>query len=398
MDKQKKRLMWTILIVAFVQMPSLALTPGINQMRTNAFSNYSLGMVQTALAFASLTQPVAAFLSAFLVNRGLVTKKSVIIFGLCLLAVTGVTAILLHTAFWHLILLSIFLGASTGCFVSNMFGLIFDYFEPSERQFLTGYQSSVINAGGITMGLVGGLLATFMWYGGYLVLLIGLPAMVLVCLTVPNHRNPVARSEGKKAKGRLNPRIFYYCAIAFLFMMTYTACGSNLSTHIASIGNSATSGVAVAFQMGGGVVSGIFFDKLSRKAGDYSLSIGLGAMFIGYMILSLFSKSLVLTFVAVFVAGLSLSIMLPHCIYVVSTLVDDSTSSSTATALISIAAPSMGSFMSPIIITNVTTALFGESTVARYRFIGFFVLVLAILLAVLTTLDKRKSVSLTGTE
>ena len=382
--------MWAILIVAFVQMPGLALTPGINQIRTTAFSNYSLGMVQTALALASLTQPLAAFFAAFLINRGIVSKKAVIIFGLCLLSATGVTAIILHTEFRHLILLSVLLGASTGLFISNMFGLIFDYFEPQEREFITGYQSSVINAGGITMGLVGGLLATFIWYGGYLVLLVGLPTVVLVYFTVPKHKNPAIRSGNKAPGKKLNPKIYYYCAIAFLFMMTYSACGSNLSTHIASIGNSATSGIAVAFQMSGGVVSGIFFDKLSRKFGDYSLSIGLCAVFIGYTILSFFQGSLVMTFVAVFIAGISLSIMLPRCIYMVSTLVDNPATSATATALITIASPSMGSFMSPIIITNVTTALFGESTVARYRSTGIFVLALAVVLAVVTTLDKRE--------
>ena len=388
--------MWTILIVAIVQMPGLALTPGIDQIRTTAFSDYSLGMVQTALAFTSLTQPLAAFFAAFIINKSIASRKAFIVFGLFLLATTGLLAVLLHTEFWHLVLLSVFLGVSTGFFVSNMFGLIFDYFEPSERQFITGYQSSVINAGGIAMGIVGGLLATFIWYGGYLVLFIGLPAIVLVYFTVPNKKNPAVRSGEKRTAGKLNPKIYYYCAIAFLFMMSYSACGSNLSTHIAGIGNSATSGVAVAFQMGGGVVSGIFFDKLSRKAGDYVLSAGLCAMFVGYMILSFFPMSLVLIFVAVFIAGMSLSIMLPRCIYMVSTLVVDPATSATATALITIAAPSFGGFFSPIIITNITTALFGESTAARYRFVGIFVLILAILLAISTALDNRKRSTVTS--
>ena len=395
MDKQKKKLVLTIFIVALVQMPNLALTPGINQIKTTAFTDYSLGMVQTALAFSSLAQPIAAFCASILINKGIVTKKAVIIFGLCFLAADGILAVLLHTEFWHLIVLSIVLGASTGCFVSNVFGLIFDYFEPLERQSITGYQSSIINVGGIMMSLLGGLLATYIWYGGYLILLIGLPAAALVCFTVPNHKITATHREGKKSLKKLNPRIYYYCAVAFLFMITYTACGNNLSTHIAGIGNSAISGIAVAFQMGGGVVSGIFFSKLSGKLGDYSLSIALCAVFLGYMILSLFPMSLVLTFVAVFIVGLSLSIMLPRCIFVVSTLVDDPATSATATALMTIAAPSLGSFMSPIVITNITTALFGESTVARYRFAGFFVLALAVIIAIFTTRNKRKQKNVT---
>ena len=392
LDKQKKKLMWTILVVALIQMPGLALTPGINQIRTTAFSNYSLGLVQTALALSGLAQPAAAFCAAFLINKRFVTKKVVIIFGLILLAANGVLAILLNTEFWHLLLLSIVLGISTGCFISNMFGLLFDNFEPAERQSIAGYQSAVINAGGIMMSLMGGLLARFMWYGGYLMLLIGLPVALLVLITVPNYKvpkAPVTAGGGKKSSGKLNPRIYYYCGIAFLFMMFYSVCGANLSTHIAEIGDSATTGMAIAFMMGGGVVSGLFFDKLSKKAGDFSLAFGFGAVFIGYVTLSFFPMSLVITFLAVFLVGMSLSIMLPRCIFMVSTLTVEPSTSATATALITIAAPSLGGFLSPIVITNLTSALFGESTASRYRFVGIVALVLAVIIAMLTTLNKK---------
>ena len=385
--------MWAILIIAFIQMPGLALTPGINQIRTTAFPHLTLGLVQTALATASLAQPIAAFGAAMLINRRIVTKKAVIVFSLCLLTVNGILALNFNTEFWHLVMLSVVLGISTGFLISNMFGLLFDNFTPSERQSIAGHQSAIINGGGIVMSLLGGLLATFMWYGGYIVLLVGLPAAVLVLFTVPNYKVPVReRGKGKSSK-RLKPKIFYYCLVASLYMMIYAACGANLSTHIADIGDSATAGIAVAFMMGGGVVSGMFFDKLSRLCGDFTISIAFAAVFVGYMILGFFAVSLVLVFIAVFIVGMSLSIMLPRCIFMVSTLADDPSTSQTATALVSTVAPSTGAFFSPIIITNLTTALFGESTAARYRFVGFVVLAFALIVAVLTLSEKRKKAS-----
>jgi len=404
--------MWTILIIAFIQMPGLALTPGINQIRTTAFPSLSLGLVQTALASASLTQPLAAFGSAMLINRRIVTKKAVLVFCLCLLAANGALALLFNTEFWHLFMLSVVLGISTGCLISNMFGLLFDNFDPAERQWIAGYQSAVINAGGIVMSLVGGLLATFMWYGGYLVLFVGLPAAALVMYTVPNYKvpaadsgsspaanrgnSPAADSRAGKPSRKLNPKIYYYCVIAGLFMMTYSVCGANLSTHIAGIGDSATAGIAIAFMMGGGVVSGILFDKLSKKAGDYSISFAFTTIFIGYMMLSFSAASLVLVFISVFIVGMSLSIMLPRCIFMVSTLADDPSTSQTATALVSTVAPSTGAFISPIIITNLTTALFGESTSARYRFVSILVLAFALIVAFLTMRGKEKRQMIEG--
>lgn len=405
--------MLTILFIAFIQMPALALTPGINQIKTTAFSSYSLGAIQTALAVPGLIQPIAAFSAAILINRLLVTKKTVIIVGLGLLAATGFTALIAHSEFWHLVLLSFMLGVSTGLFISNVFGLIFDVFEPAQRQVVMGWQTSVINAGGIMMSLAGGLLATYMWYGGYIMLLVGLPAAFLVAFTVPKVIRPPAPSAGggediegaaagsagaaaaseaaakPRRAARLNPGIYYYCAAACIFMMTYSVCGSNLSTHIAGIGNTTTAGIAVAFQMGGGVVSGLFFEKLSKKTGDFSLSFALAAVFAGFFMLSLFPASLVMVFVSVFLVGMALSIMMPRCIFMVSTLSAGGASTATATALVTTVAPSVGVFLSPVIFTNVTTALFGESTSARYSFVGFVVLAFAALNAVVTAARKR---------
>ena len=402
MDRQKKKILVAVLAVAFIQMPGLALTPGINQIRQVAFSEYSLSAVQTALAVSALAQPIAAFGAALLINRRLVTKKGIIILGLILLAVTGGLAFAANTEFWHLVMLSVLLGISTGFFMSNMFGLIADNFDTIERQSIMGWQTSVINAGGIMMSLMGGLLATYMWYGGYSMLLVGLPAAVLVAFTVPNYLSPAAEKAEpagdaderkgagkKKAPARLNPRIFYYCAAACLFFMTYSVCGSNLSTHIAGLGNTGIAGIAVAFQMGGGVISGLFFGKISKKIGDYSLSAALGLVFIGYMMLSLFPSSLVLVFCSVFIVGMALSIMLPRCIFMVSTLAVDKSTSATATALISVVSPSAGGFLSPIVFTNLTTALFGESTTARYRFVGFVVLAIAVAIAAVTTVRSK---------
>ena len=383
--------MWTILIVGLIQMPALALTPGINLIATTAFADRSLSAVQQALAFSALSQPIAAFAAAMLVNRRIVSKKAVIMFGLLLLSSTGLLAILFHTDFWNLILLSTVLGISTGCFISNMFALIFDFFEPMEKQMIVGTQSSFINVGGILMSLLGGLLATFFWYGGYLVLFVGIPGAVLVYFAVPKYMVPEAADREDRKRARLDPKVYYYCIIEFIFMMTYSACGSNISTHIAGLGNSATAGIAVACTMGGGVVSGLFFGKLSSKTGDYALTCGFACMFIGFTMLSIFTGSLLLIFIAVFIIGMALSIILPRCIYMVSIHAADPATSATATALASIVAPSAGSFLSPLIITNITTALYGASTSARYRFISFIVLTAAILIAALTYAgDRRK--------
>ena len=392
MDKQKKKIMWAVLIIAFIQTPGAAISPGINQISTTAFSAYSLATVQTVLAFYHLVQPAVALGSAFLIARGYITNRNIVIIGLCLFFLTAVLALIINTSFWHLSILSVMLGTGIGL-SANMFTLIFDNFEPGERQRIMGYQSANINIGGIVLSIIGGLLATLRWYFVYLVLILGLPAALLLYFTVPDYKTGANGRKAKKGKMRLHPKIYYYCVLAFAYSLTFTVCGNNLSTHISGIGDAAMAGIAVAFMMGGGAASGLFFHKLPANSSDYSISIGFVAMFTGYMLLSLFPSSFFFTFLAVFIVGLSLSVVMPRCIFMVSTLVEDPSYTATASALVVVVFTSIGSFLSPVIFTNLTVALYGESTAARYRFVSFVVLACALTIAALTFRSGRKPAS-----
>ncbi len=393
LDKKKTLLMWTILLIALNQMPALALTPAINRIHTKLNPNGSLAEVQTAMAWTNLVSPVMSIVAAVFINKGIFTKKGVVIAGLLLLSLTGLLAVFFNTEFWSLSMLSIVLGMATGLFMTNAFGLLFDNFGDQERQVIAGYQTSCINLGGIAMGLLGGVLATAMWYGGYLILFIGLPVAVLAFFTVPHYKSPSAGGAGQKNKKfRLNPRIFYYAGLAFLFMMIYGVGGANISTHIKQnipdVNDAAMAGIAVAVQMGGGVVSGLFFGRLSEKYKDMVLVLACTLMFTGTMILSLLASSLVTIFIGVFISGMSLSLMLPRCIFAVSTLVDKSTSA-TATVIVSSVAPSLGGLLSPQVFTRLESAVFGDAPATRYIVASCAVLLFALVIAAITLRRKH---------
>ena len=84
-----------------------------------------------------------------------------------------------------------------------------------------------------------------------------------------------------------------------------------------------------------------------------------------------------------------MSMMLPQCLYSVSKVVDDS-SSAIATAITSCICPGLGGFFSAMVFTNITTALFGESTVARYRFVSFVALACAAIIFVIMTVRRKR--------
>jgi MFS family permease len=390
LEKTKKNtaLKWTILLIALTQMPQLALTPATEQIRS--FFGRELAEVQTAMSMTNFISVLTSILVAFLVNRALITKKLSVVLGQLFLGTAAVFALLFHAQFWSLYCLSIIIGLATGCFVTSTFGLLFDNFEPEERQKLAGYQTSFINAGGIAFSLLGGLLAGLFWYGGYLVFFICIVVAVIGIFTIPSYKTPAKKSDGTPRK-KIDSRVYYYAVCVFFFMMLYNTCGANISSHIRDsfVNYSSVAGLANALMMTGGAVAGIFFGRISKKLNDMILVLACGFLFAGYMLLSFNQSSLIFILISVFLAGCSLSFFLPRCIYGVSTY-SDPTNSALTTLIISSVAPSMGGFANPIIITRITNALSPASTAFRYRFAGCTVLVLGIIIAIVTLTRSRK--------
>ena len=391
LTKKQKALMWTILIVALVQMPNLALSPAIDTIQTKAFPDRTLAEIQTVISSLNLVSLIMSVIAAFLINKGVISKKFAVAFGLFVLFLTGAFAAVFHSAYWCFVLMNVLLGVATGFYMTNNFGLLFDNFEEEPRQAITGYQTSFINGGGVLFGVAGGLAAARLWYGGYLLFLIGLPIMALVLITVPGKKTPARRTTGEK-RAPIHSGVFYYAAVVLVFMAVYCVCGTNISTHISAYlgdkNGAAVAGVASALQMGGGAFAGIFYGKLSTKLKDKIMALACLAIFVGFMLLALFPRTLVMTLLGVFIAGMSMSMMLPHCTFRVSQLVDESTSA-TGTLIATSVAPSFGAFISPVVFTNLTQALSPDSTVFRFAFVGALALVFgAILFALASRREK----------
>ena len=391
MSKEKKLLMWSVMLIAMVQMPNLALSPSINVIYDTVFGRkWELGTIQTVMQLPNLISPFVTITTAYLIGKGWLSKKGIIVFGLFLVAATGVLSLFCNTQFWHLVLLSICLGLGLSGYLSTATSLIVDHFTEEERQAISGFQTSFINGGGVIMSLCGGLLSTvIIGFGGYLMLLVALPVGLLALKAIPSGKKASAEKQ-EQEKVKIHGDVFLYGAMIFVFMLVYNVLGSNLSVHIKDIGGSDIAGVLTAVQMLGGALVGIVFGKLSRKIGDFTTCFAFIAIFIGMMLLSLFPGNLVMTFVAVIIAGTAMSLMLPQCLFSVSKVVNSS-SSALATSITSCIAPSGGGFFSAMVFTNLTQALYGDSTVLRYRFVSFVALGCAVILFAIFSYRKKKA-------
>lgn len=383
MSRAHKLILITFVGTSFLQMPQMGLSPAIEYIKNNVFLDRTLAEIQTAQTFLNIMVTVSALIAAFLIAQKVFSKKTLAVSGLMILGATGPFALVMHTQYWHIWFLSALIGIGVGFFVSTIVSIVFDSFNEEECRFASGIQAATVNIGGIFFSVAGGALVTVVWYGGYLLASLGILVGIIAIFAVPGKKQEKAQDEittgGKKSK--LPPKeIYYYGLITFIFFMIYLAMGTNISTHLKDAGfaEPSTAGVAIAIQMAGGALSGIFFSRLSMKFKDMTIAMAFAALFVGFTILNLGQSILIFDFIGVFIAGLSLSMVFPQCIFSASRYVDPS-NSSTATSIIACVAPGVGGFVSPLILTNLTIALGGNLTTFRYQFIGFLALAFAVI-------------------
>ncbi|SHI20054.1 Major Facilitator Superfamily protein [Sporobacter termitidis DSM 10068] len=400
MSRRNRTIFLTVMAAALMQMVQFALTPGIARIQTEVFPQYPLSVIQTALTLPSLFSIVFSLVSSFITGKGWVSKKACVVIGLGFITVTSLVAMLFHTQFWHLCMYSILIGTGMGFYIPTSASIMFDNFNEEECRMSVGAQSSFINLGGIIMSVGGGMLASLVWFGGYLMLLIGVPIVIFCFIGIPNDKKEKAAApaadpagqSGRKRRGAAIPLdIFYYAVITFIFLMIYTVCGTNISSHLqaANVGNTATAGIAIGVQMAGGVCMGLLFNKVSAKLRDYSLALAFVIVFVGYTIINLGQRYLALDFIGIFITGTAISIIVPQTLFSTSSRVN-AANSAAATAIVNTIFPGLGSFFSPGVFTTLTTALGGDSTSFRYEFVGIVSLFFGVVLVGTTLYRSRK--------
>jgi MFS family permease len=372
--------MWTILLIAMVQMPHLGLSSGANSIKEHF--NISDAAAQVAVTLPTLLSTLSGFISAVLIRYRLITKKAAVVAGVLLVGLTGIAAIMFHSSLGYVYFYSVLIGIGMGAYVPNAQSIAIDTFDEREFQTIAGVQASFINAGGIILSLLSGFMisATGQWNAVYISLLVTIPIALIAFKTLPSEK--LTGGSGQAARSQkgtpIHRNVYWYTLVIFVFMILYGVLPSNIAIHIANhgAGGAGMAGVALAVMMTGGVLSGFAFAKLSSALRGGMAALAHAELFVGYMLLGIFPGSAIAIMLASFIGGMSLSTMVPHCVFSISGFTDPS-NSATASMLVGTLAPGMGSFLSPVIITNVTGRLFGASTPARFIFAALVSLAVA---------------------
>ena len=260
---QKNFLLITILLVSLIQMPGQATSPAINKIHTEVFPNLPLSVIQTTFSITSLCAALGAFIPASLIRRGIVSKRGIVATGMFMFGLAALLIAVLHAHYWQLVMVAAIVGFAAAMFISPMISVMVDNFHGAEGRRAAGLQSAANGVGGIALSILGGYLVNFRWYGGYLLLLAGIPIGILVLLSFPKGKLPRIRrsdEEGTRApRKRLHTDVYYYTFFAMMAMFMFLVGVGNVSVHLSRSGvenYTAYAGYCTALMMGGTAVAG----------------------------------------------------------------------------------------------------------------------------------------------
>lgn len=378
--KQKNLLKAAIITMSFVQMGTNGIAPILAQI-AEAFPDASATTIQFLMTFPSIFCLIFTMISAFLSD--VLPKRTLALSGLTIVAGAGMGAFFFHSSLGILYLWAAVLGIGIGMVAPIAPALVNERFENAEKQTMLGWQNSSNTAGSMLMTFIGGFLALLGWKFGYLVYLISIPGIIFTLIGLPKDSRASGAKREKPQRERFHLVIWKEMLITFVLLMVFSAVPANLAMMVAErgLGDSSLSGMMSTVFLAGGMVFGILFGKLAQLLKGRTDLAGALCLIAGSLIIAL-SSSVPLLFIGCFLAGASISLVMPTCMGAAGRLKGYEAINS---ALL-LSASFVGVFITPLL-TSLTEAITGSSSVT-YRFL--MVAVVAVILAVLTIVLKKK--------
>ena len=316
MNRQRKTLIIIALCAAsFMGMGSLALSSGLAYIQQE-FADVDIIWIQLLVTGAVLMQvPVSLFASWFCTRF---SRRSLILFSVCMFLFCGVTPFFLHN-FTIILVLRILYGTAVGLGPTVASSLVFQLFiDNNERSHVVGLTGAFAMLGGMYYTLVGGLLSEIGWQYCFLSYLIGVPILILAFLFLPKDSELTAINESPtqpeiKAVYRIKPEVIW---IAFLFLIYFTlyfAYTNNISAFVlvSGLGGSSESGLSYTIVNLSGFFGGLTFYYIRKWFRYWTLPFSVAMTGLGFFIIAT-ATTLPMVFIGSFLHGIAIGWYTPN--------------------------------------------------------------------------------------
>ena len=365
----KKRLLYTILSISLLTvMAGAAIAPALGVISAH-FAGRNPLLIQLIVSlpalFIILTNLVFPWLCRLMKTRTLALT------GLALYVLSGAGAFFVDDIRVLLVFRAL-MGVSVGMIMPLSTGLLAYYFPPEEQAGLMGLSAAMNQMGGVVATFLAGMLAGISWNYAFLVYLLGLIAVILVALFLPNERLSGRGGVSLSLLRRFHPSVVGMFLVMVLFFIYPTNFALTASGTLSEMGVTLTMvGLdVVAFLVG--LCFGFLMKRFAAQM-KYVAPLGFAA---GYLCLATGSGLVWLLLGSAFI-GVANGIGVPY-LNTIGSVKAGKEAATTVMPLLS-AALYLGQFLSPLIVSPIASA----AGISPY-FVGLGIAVLYLLQAVLT--------------
>ena len=211
-----KKVTATILSMSLLTvMAGAAIAPALGIIKAH-FADAPAMLVQFIVSIPALLIIVTNLF--FLPLSRILRTRAIATTGLLLYVVAGAGCFFVDNIY-VLLLMRAVLGISVGLVMPLSTGLLAYYFPPEEQARLMGLSAAMNQMGGVVATLLAGLLATIEWRYAFLVYLLGLIALVMVWLWLPDEQLGSSNKRGVPFQPRQLLK-FHPSVIGMLLLMT----------------------------------------------------------------------------------------------------------------------------------------------------------------------------------
>ena len=377
---------YAILSLAFLMMISV-LNVITSSLKT-AFPEASTLSIQLSVSCAGLTTMIVSFLTQKIYQK--VGRRNAVIGSLILLIVSSLLVYFYHPSIVVIYIYSLIFGITGSLYIPAVTSAIIDFYDGPDKLDLLSKQSVMSSAGGMLFTFVIGFLANISWNTSFLVYLLAIPSLLLCVLYYPRDIETEETAVDNK-KSKVSTPIIKYGLIALTFIVCFGVYMANISFYIAEkeIGTTALTGILSSVLMIGGIIGGALFKKMSEKLDNKIFIVSFALLGLCYIILAN-TDSAIVCGIASLLIGFAQGILMPQCMLAVSREIPQD-QSVLGSAVICNIAPFAGNLLSPIIVTSISTLLFGDVIRSRFLMVAVFALLIAVIF-VINTVKKGKTV------
>ena len=258
------------------------------------------------------------------------------------------------------------LGVSVGLIMPLSTGLLAYYFPPEQQARLMGLSAAMNQMGGVVATLLAGMLATIEWNYAFFVYLLGLIALVMVWLWLPDEQLGSANKRGVPFHPRQLLKFHPSVVGMLLLMMIFFIFPTNFAI-VASQQQGLPTELITVIMVGLDVVAffvGLGFGSLMnrfRQSVKYFAPLLFLLGYVSYLVPTVAMAMLGSAFI-----GMATGVGVPY-LNTIASIKGGKNSATTVMPLLS-AALYLGQFVSPLIVMLLSRAIFGvDDIVAPYK-------------------------------